>query len=334
MSRIAVIGGSGYIGSTLAHHLNKAFAVRVLDTRPIADSLRLEGIEYHPCDILNHNELERGLEDVDLVIHTAIIQIPAINQEKILGYRVNFLGTQNVCSIVDRSPSIRGMILAGSWHVFGERELSGMIDEEFGFRPDKVEARARLYAMSKIAQEITVRFYDEMSEKIYGVIRMGTVLGEGMPEKTAANIFISRGLTGRSITPYKHSMYRPMLFVDIEDICRAYDAYALKILKGEIDNEENSLAHVVNLCWPKPITIIELSRKIRDAIIRLTNGAVRPEIEIIDTGEPILHTAEEKEKMKVDVSRVQQLLDLRKLVDPENTIERIVKSRLVLPDSP
>lgn len=60
-----------------------------------------------------------------------------------------------------------------------------------------------------------------MSDKIYGIIRMGTVLGVGMPERPATNIFITRGLRGEPITPYKHSMYRPMLYVDIEDVCKA-----------------------------------------------------------------------------------------------------------------
>jgi len=47
-----------------------------------------------------------------------------------------------------------------------------------------------------------VRIHDEMSEKIYGTIRMGTVLGDGMPEKTAANIFLTRGLKGEAIKAY------------------------------------------------------------------------------------------------------------------------------------
>jgi nucleoside-diphosphate-sugar epimerase len=37
-----------------------------------------------------------------------------------------------------------------------------------------------------------------MSEKIFGIIRMGTVLGDGMLEKTAANIFIERALRGEN----------------------------------------------------------------------------------------------------------------------------------------
>jgi UDP-glucose 4-epimerase len=187
--------------------------------------------------------------------------------------------------------------------------------------------------MSKIAQETTVRFYDEMSKKIYGVIRMGTVLGEGMPEKTAANIFISRGLAGKPITPYRHSMHRPMLYVDINDVCKAYNAYAIRILKGEICKADNSLAHVVNLCWPKAITIIELSYMIRDAIARFTRGKIRPEIKIVDTDEPIFHVAQNKEETRVDITRVKQLLNLGELTDPKDTIERIVKSRVRLENS-
>ena len=100
--------------------------------------------------------------------------------------------------------------MSGSWHTMGERKLRGIVDEEFGFRPDKVEDRARLYALSKIGQETIVRFYDEMSAKTYSIIRMGTVLGADMPKKTAANIFIENGLVGKPLTPYRHSLYRPV----------------------------------------------------------------------------------------------------------------------------
>ena len=149
---ITIVGGSGFVGSALARYFNKEFKVRVLDKNPLPKSIERK-VEYQQCDIRNYDEVERGLENTDLVIHAAIVQIPLINEEKRLGYEVNVLGTQNVCRVVDENPSIKGMILAGSWHLFGERGLEGVIDEGFGFRPDRVEDRARLYAFSKIAQE-------------------------------------------------------------------------------------------------------------------------------------------------------------------------------------
>lgn len=325
--KVGIVGGSGYIGSALANYLSSVFTVKVIDKNPLPRDLKHK-VEYQKCNILEYKEIKQALNDVNLVIHTAIVQIPLINEKKRLGYEVNFLGTQNLCNIVDETPSIKGMILSGTWHVFGEENLEGSIDEEFGFRPDKVENRARLYALSKIGQEVMVRFYDEMSEKIYGVIRMATVLGEGMPEKTAANIFISKGLKGESITPHKHSMHRPMLYVDINDVCKVYKTYVSKILSGEIRKQANSLAHVVNLCWMKPITIIELSHMIRDIIIRLTKRKVQPKIEVIDMGKPIRYTVEDKNRIKVDQSKLQQLTGLKQLTSPRESIARIVQSRI------
>jgi len=320
--KVGIVGGSGYIGSALADYLSREFTVKIIDKNP--PRYPKNDVEYQQCNILDYNEIKKALNDVELVIHAAIVQIPQINEQKKLGYEVNFLGIQNVCRVVDETPPIKGMIFTGTWHVFGERELNGTIDEAFGFRPDKVEERARLYALSKIAQEVIVRYFDEMSEKTYGLIRMGTVLGEGMPEKTAANIFISKGLAGESLTPFKHSMHRPMLYVDINDVCKAFRIYAMKILNGEIRKEENSLAHVVNLCWPKPITIIELAYIICDAIIKLTEGKIKPRVEIVDRGQTILFEAADKQKLEVDIGKVYHLLGIRKLKDPQKSVERII----------
>jgi nucleoside-diphosphate-sugar epimerase len=258
------------------------------------------------------------------------VQIPIINEQKRLGYDVNFLGTQNVCRAVDEDPKIKGMILPGSWHTIGDKELKGIINEEFGFRPDKVEDRARLYTLAKIAQESIVRFYDEMSKKIFGIIRMGTVLGEGMPEKTAANIFIENGLMGKPLTPYKHSKFRPMLYVDVGDVCRAYQNFATKILNDEVGQGGNSLAHIVNVYYPEPITIFELAETVRDAILKCSDGEVEPRIELVDTGQPSLFSEEDKKLIEIDASKALSFLHLEKLKSPRESIEEIVRARINL----
>ena len=325
--KIGVVGGSGFVGLALAKHLAKSFQVKVVDKNPIPEKVQ-DRIWFERCDIQKYNEVEFSLSDVDLVIHAAIIQIPLINKAKRLGYEVNVLGTQNLCRVVDKNPLIKGLILMGSWHVFGESKLRGVINEEFGFRPDRVQERARLYALCKIAQETIVRLYDEFSEKIFGVVRLGTVLGDGMPEKTAANLFISEGLRGEAITPYKNSMYRPMLYVDMGDVKKSIESYAKKILDGEVFNEENSLHHVVNLCWPEPVTVFELAEIVRDLVIKCTNGKIMPEIKILDTGQPSFFAAGDKKLMRVDISKARGFLGLENPISPYKSLERVIRKRI------
>lgn len=137
----------------MARHLSKSFKVEVLDKKPIP---RLkEELELQRCDIRRYGDVDQGLRDVELVMHSAIVQIPQINEEKRLGYEVDVLDMQNVCEVVERNPLIEGLILTGSWYVVGEKELRGVIDEEFGLRPDKVEDSARLYELCKRAQKET-----------------------------------------------------------------------------------------------------------------------------------------------------------------------------------
>jgi len=327
MYKVAIVGGSGFVGSALAQYLMPHYDVVIVDVRP--PPINLKGnIEFRMADVRNRDEVSKALRDVDLVVHTAIVQIPTINEQKRLGLEVNFLGTYNVSRAVDENSKIKGMILAGSWHLMGEAGLSGVINEEISYRPDKVESRARLYVFSKIVQEVIVRYHDEMSDKVFGVIRLGTVIGRGMSEKTAVKIFIRQALSGKPLTPYRHSMYRPMLFVDINDVCRTFKAYIDKILSGEIKKSSNSLDRIVNVFYPEPITVLEIAEIVRDAVIELTEGKIVPRIEIVETGEKPLFTENDKYAIKVDVSKLKTLLGIENLKHPKESIYELVKDEL------
>ena len=323
--RIGIFGGAGYIGSSIANLLKSKFDVVILDVK---EPSGLQDIDFQKCDIRKSKEVANSISDLDVVIDAAIIQIPAINEQKRLGYEVNYVGTQNICEAVHKNSRTKGFILTGSWHTIGERKLAGLINEEFGFRPDMVEERARLYALSKIAQESIVRYYSEMSEKIFGIIRMGTVLGEGMPEKTAANLFIKNGLKGKPITPYKHSMYRPMLYVDILDVCKAYQAFVSKIIDGSMSKSNNSLDAIFNVYYNTPITIKDLAVIVQEAIKVETRNVINPSIDIVDTKQPMMFTENDKSRITVDISKALRFLNLKNFRSPKESIEDIVKRKL------
>jgi nucleoside-diphosphate-sugar epimerase len=325
---VAIIG-AGFIGSTLAKHLSSQYDVITFDITPNPPLLKhTKTIEHRVCDITNYNMIREKIGQPKVVVHTAIVQIPAINQMKNQAYNVNVLGTQNICKIVKETEGILGHILCGSWHVFGEREYGAKVDVSFGYRPDKVEERARLYVISKMIQEGIVRFYNSIvTEKTYAIIRLGTVLGENMPEKTAANIFITNGLQGKPITPFKHTMHRPMLYVAVNDVCKTFQLYIEKIIKGHAPAEPLDNG-IYNLFYPKPITILELAQIIKEAITQYTNHKTTPNIEIIDKGLPTLFSANEKETLNVDIRETINFFAIKKLKSPKETIYEIVKNRL------
>lgn len=324
---IAIIG-CGFVGSHLAKYLTKFYSVTTFDINPQTEDIVEYNIPHKICDITDEKKLYDSIGNPAIVIHTAVIDILKINENKYGSYRINILGTQNVCEVVARNPNIKGLILTSSWHVFGEQGLGGTINESFGYRPDKVENRARLYTISKIAQECIIRFFDEMYPRTYfGAIRLGTVLAENMRNEIAANLFINQALNGKEITPFKHSMYRPMLFITINDVCKAFKSFIELILTKE-KIQSSSLDHIINLAYPNPINILELAEIIKKSIEKHSNGKILPVISIIDKDSPILFESEDKNKIKLDTTKIQKFLRMDELAEPEKFIDELVKKRM------
>ncbi len=324
---VAIVG-AGFVGSSLAKHLNHKYRVITFDVNPNPPLLKGVEVEHRVCDVRNYEELKRKIGKPKVIVHTAVVQIPAINDMKERAYEVNVKGTQNICELVGETSGILGLILCGSWHVFGEREYRGTVDVSFGYRPDKVEERARLYVISKMLQEGIVRFYDEMvNQKTYTIIRLGTVLGDNMPRQTAANLFIANGLQGKALTPYKHTMYRPMLYLSIDDLCTVFEAYIHRILDGELVGSDKN-GGIYNLFYPKPITILELAETVKEAISKYTKGKVVPAIEIVDKKLPALFSRDEKYDLNVDISKTLAFFGISGLKSPRETIFDIVHKRV------
>ena len=82
------------------------------------ESMKDYEIPHKIVDIRNSDLLKKEIGNPKVIIHTAIIQIPKITEDKKLGYSVNVIGTQNLCEIVSSTPEIMGMILIGSWHTY------------------------------------------------------------------------------------------------------------------------------------------------------------------------------------------------------------------------
>jgi len=302
---IAVVGGSGFIGKNVAEFLSKENRVRIIDTKPISTK---EKITFKKCDVLDYKLLEDCLKGCEVIIDSHIIQIPRINEIKELAFNVNVNGTKNVCEVCRKNDS--RLILTGTWHVYGEPPFEKtMIDESYGYHPEKVSERAKFYVINKIMQEMWVRSYSEMYGVKSGILRLSTVLGEGMPEKTAANIFINQALKNKDITPFRDTRYRPMLYVDVNDVNGAVKRF-IEIL--------DSRCETIHIAYPEPVTILELSEMIK----RLSNS--NSEVKIVDNAEDAFKP-EDKDYCSMDLTKLRKGLKLEKLISTEGSLKRIIE---------
>lgn len=116
-----------------------------------------------------------------------------------------------------------------------------------------------------------------------------------------------------------------MLYVDINDVCKSFDLFMNKIIRNKVDRRDNS---VVNVCWPNPITILELAEIIRSSIIRKSKDKIIPEIEIVNKGIPMLYTPDDKESLVLNIKKTKKFLGVMNLISPNKTIDRIIKNRI------
>jgi hypothetical protein len=63
--------------------------------------------------------------------------------------------------------------------------------------------------------------------------------------------------------------------------------------------------------------------------MKLTDNVIQPRIEIVDTGQKPLFKEEDKDRIKVDIKRATNFLGIKRLKSPEESIEEIVRKRLM-----
>jgi NAD(P)-dependent dehydrogenase (short-subunit alcohol dehydrogenase family) len=95
--KILITGGLGVVGkATVQWLLERQHTLRILD-RPPEPGLeaKLDGVEYHACDITDYAALRPHLEGMDAVIHLAAIPAPMMAPAPEL-FHINVTGTFNV----------------------------------------------------------------------------------------------------------------------------------------------------------------------------------------------------------------------------------------------
>jgi UDP-glucose 4-epimerase len=260
--RIAVTGGSGFIGSHAVDRLIAAgHTLFVLDTRPP----HRPDVAYRQVDLSDLGGLVQATRDIDVMFHLAAVSNVNDAFEHPVGtVRINVTGTVNVFE-ASRRNEVERTVLASTVWVYAGAHGDGPLDEEAPFH---LPSAGHIYTSSKIAGELIAHNYNELYDTPFTILRYGIPFGPRMREQLVIPRFVSMALNGETITVHGDgSQFRNYVYV--EDLA---DAHVLA-LTDEAENE------VFNLEGAEPITIRRVTEAIRDTLgipVTVEFGEARP----------------------------------------------------------
>jgi len=212
---VLVTGGTGFLGAYIIKELvERNYSVRAI--RRAASKLPFyipkqifDKVEWVEGDILDVVSLQKAMEGVDQVIHSAAV-ISFIKKEKKWMHHVNIAGTANMVNTA-LEKNISRFVHISSVAALGRSVSGAQINEEKKWLDSRLNSQ---YGISKQKAEMEV--WRAMGEGLNAVIvNPSTVLGFGDWNRSSCRIFkniydefpwYTEGING---------------FVDIEDVARA-----------------------------------------------------------------------------------------------------------------
>ncbi|MCU1456311.1 MAG: dTDP-glucose 4,6-dehydratase [Actinomycetia bacterium] len=247
--RIAVTGGSGFIGSNVVDALVAAgHTVDVLDVR----QPRRTDVGFVKLDITDVDGLTDAFEGVDVVFHLAAVSnINEAFAHPLDAVTVNVTGTANVWEAARRSEVGRAVLASTVW-VYSGASGPGPFGEDTPLDP---AGMGHIYTSSKVAAEMVVHNYAELYGQAFTILRYGIPYGPRMREELVIPQFIRRALAGEPITVNGDgSQFRNYVYV--ADLCDAH----VRALEPVAENQ------VFNLEGSEPVSVLRLAEAVRDVI--------------------------------------------------------------------
>lgn len=175
--RIAITGGSGFLGSHLSHAFYQAGHDLVLLMRTTSSAERLQGISFEKRigDLNDRDSLVEVFKDCDVIVHNAAEVNDWGDFDRF--FQTNVVGTENVLSAANTC-NIKHIIYTSSLAVLGNPQETSIIDENAPY----YEYSKHPYIQTKIsAEKIAIDYADRDQDLSLTIIRPGAIWGEGDP---------------------------------------------------------------------------------------------------------------------------------------------------------
>ncbi len=196
--KIAVTGGSGFIGSHVVDRLLDAGHEVVsldVDARPSdprATSLRV--------DVLDLSGLTAALRGADAVFHVAgMSNVDFAYADPARTVRLNVEGTGNVCEAA-RQAGVGRVLFASTVWVYGavgEQATPAPLTEDAEITLSRA---GHVYTSTKLAAELLLHSYQQTYGLPFTILRYGIPYGPGMRDELVLARFVRKALDGDSLT--------------------------------------------------------------------------------------------------------------------------------------
>lgn len=228
IDQVLVVGGAGYLGSSLVPMLlQRGYRVRVLDSLLFgADSL--DAVRHHSRfelirgDIRDIRAVVTATRGCQAVIHlAAIVGDPACEEDRGLSQEVNRAATRMLIDVA-RGNGIQRFVFASTCSVYGASDF--LVDEHTAPAPISTYARTKVDCESLLLAASDTNFHPT-------ILRLGTLFGLSPRPRfdLVVNLLTARAAANGKISIYNGEQWRP--FLHVRDAAEAF----VKALEGPLE---------------------------------------------------------------------------------------------------
>lgn len=246
--KVAVTGGSGFIGSHVVDKLVEAgHEVTVLDHRMAPHR---DDVHYEDVDLLDLSSVIEATKGAKHIFHlAAVADVNYAHKYPLYTARLNMLGTANVLEAARHNEPDRVHLASTVWVYNGVPPDAAPLDESTPFHLD---GAGHIYTSTKMAAEMLCHNYNQLYGVPFTVLRYGIPYGPRMREALLIPVFIKKALNGEPLTVAGDGkQFRK--FVHVSDLARAH----------VLAMDEVAVNQTYNLEGPREVTVLELAERLR-----------------------------------------------------------------------
>ena len=250
MAKVAVTGGSGFIGSHVVDALCDAgHQVTVIDhrVRPHRTDVGFEDV-----DLMDLSSVLSATKEMEHVFHLAAVSnVNYAHKYPVYTTALNVMGTAHIMEAA-RINGAKRVYLASTVWVYNGAPTGKPADETVPFY---LEGAGHIYTSTKMAAEMICHNYHQLYQVPFTVLRYGIPYGPRMREELLIPIFLKKALSGQPLTVSgKGEQYRNFIYV--RDMAEAH----ILAMKDAAENQ------TYNLEGRRKITVLEVAEGLKKLV--------------------------------------------------------------------